>query len=81
MRHVAGYGSGPIAGYRQIFGKARKLRLEINDWAVRFLIVDPDPETGKLGPVLSGGMPRIIHLGGEAGLSWRVARRVVASDE
>ncbi len=35
---------------------------------VRFLVVEPDPRTGKLEPAFSGGQPRVIYLCREAGL-------------
>jgi YD repeat-containing protein len=41
---------------------------EFHDRAVRFLVVEPDPITGALQPVFSGGKPKVIYLCREAGL-------------
>jgi hypothetical protein len=41
---------------------------EFHDRAVRFLVVEPDPESGELGPVISRGEPKVIYLCKEAGL-------------
>ncbi len=41
---------------------------EFHDRAVPFLVVAPDPQTGKLEPVISWGVPRIMYLCREAGL-------------
>ena len=41
---------------------------EFHDRAQRFLMVAPDPQTGKLDPVLSWGTPKIIYLCRETGL-------------
>ncbi len=41
---------------------------EFHDRAARFLVVVPDPETGKLRPVISWGVPRVMYLCREAGL-------------
>ncbi len=41
---------------------------EFHDRAVRFLMVAPDPQSGKLGPVLSWGVPKVLYLCREAGL-------------
>jgi hypothetical protein len=41
---------------------------EFHDRAVRFLVVEPDPETGELTPVIRRGNPKVIYLCREAGL-------------
>jgi hypothetical protein len=41
---------------------------EFHDRAMRFLVVAPDPQTGKLEPVVSWGVPRVMYLCREAGL-------------
>ena len=41
---------------------------EFHDRAQRFLIVAPDPQTGKLEPVISWGVPKVMYLCREAGL-------------
>jgi hypothetical protein len=42
--------------------------IDFHGRAVRFLVVAPDPRTGKLEPVISWGVPRIMYLCREAGL-------------
>lgn len=42
--------------------------IEFHDRAQRFLVVAPDPQTEKLVPVLSWGVPKIMYLCREAGL-------------
>ena len=42
--------------------------IEFHDRFLRFLVVAPDPETGKPEPVMSWGTPRILYLCREAGL-------------
>ena len=42
--------------------------IEFHDRAQRFLVVAPDPQTGKLAPATSWGVPRIMYLCREAGL-------------
>jgi hypothetical protein len=39
-----------------------------HDRAVRFLVAEPDPETGELRPVMERGRPKVIYLCREAGL-------------
>jgi YD repeat-containing protein len=41
---------------------------EFHDRPVRFLVVVPDPRTGKVGPVISWGVPKVMYLCREAGL-------------
>jgi hypothetical protein len=41
---------------------------EFHDRAVRFLVVEPDVDTGELVPVTERGEPKVIHLCKEAGL-------------
>ena len=41
---------------------------EFHDRFVRFLVVAPDPKTGKPEPVMSWGRPKILYLCREAGL-------------
>lgn len=41
---------------------------EFHDPAVRFLVVEPDPITGELSPVIIKGKPKVIYLYREAGL-------------
>ena len=41
---------------------------EFHDRAVRFLVVEPDAETGELEPVVARGKPNVIYLCREAGL-------------
>jgi hypothetical protein len=43
-------------------------KTEFHDRAVRFLVVEPDPTTGELEPVISRGKPKVIYLCREAGL-------------
>jgi hypothetical protein len=40
---------------------------EFHDRAVRFLVVEPDPDTGELEPVMERGGPKVIYLCKEAG--------------
>ncbi len=41
---------------------------EFHDRAQRFLVVAPDPQTGKLAPAASWGEPRIMYLCREVGM-------------
>ena len=41
---------------------------EFHDRAQRFLVVAPEPQTEKLGPVLLCGMPQVLYLRREVGL-------------
>jgi hypothetical protein len=43
-------------------------KTEFHDRAVRFLVVEPDAETGELEPVVARGKPKVIYLCREAGL-------------
>jgi hypothetical protein len=41
---------------------------EFHDRAVRFLVVEPYPETGQVEPIILHGKPKVIYLCREAGL-------------
>jgi hypothetical protein len=41
---------------------------EFHDRAQRFLVVAPDQQTGKLAPVLSWGVPKVMYLCREKGM-------------
>jgi hypothetical protein len=51
----------------EIIGPDRKMT-EFHDRAVRSLVVEPDPETGELKPVVVQGKPKVIYLCRETGL-------------
>jgi hypothetical protein len=42
--------------------------VDFHDRAVRFLVVEPDPETGEPEPVMERGGPKVVYLCREAGL-------------
>ena len=41
---------------------------QFHDRFVRFLVVEPDPETGEPEPVMERGEPKVVYLCREAGL-------------